>query len=328
VFLPDGRMLVSERPGGLRFLTPGQAPGESVRGLPSVWVHQDGGLLDIALHPDYAKNGWIYLAYAAPGPGASSMTTIVRGRVRGGQWMDQEYVYRPPADAFGTTNEHYGIRLLFDREGHLLYSIGERGRRDDAQDLSRPGGKIHRVRDDGSPLPDNPFASRPGALPTIWTLGHRNPQGLAFDPRTGELWSSEHGPRGGDELNRIRRGLNYGWPLVSFGIDYDGRPISPLTERADLESPVVQWTPSIAVCGIAFYTGDRFPAWKGNLFVGGLVGKQLRRLVIEGDRVTHQELLFRGLGRVRSVVDGPDGYLYVALNQPGKIVRLVPVPRP
>jgi glucose/arabinose dehydrogenase len=250
----------------------------------------------------------------------------VRGRVQAGEWVDQQFVFRPQPSDFGPANEHYGLRLRFDRAGHLFYSIGERGRPENAQSLAGPSGKIHRVRDDGSAPEDNPFVGRPGVLPTIWSYGHRNPQGLAFHPVTGELWSSEHGPRGGDELNRIARGRNYGWPLVTFGINYDGTPISDKTEQEGMESPVVQWTPSIAVCGIAFYTGSRFPGWKNDLFVGGLVGKQLRRLVIEGGRVIHQEVLFRGLGRVREVVDGLDGYLYVVLNQPGKIVRIVPVP--
>ena len=325
-FLPDGRILVTERPGRLRIVTPGGALGEPIRGVPRVWVRQDGGLLDVALHPDYARNGWIYLGYSTQGTGETSATAVVRGRIRDGAWVDQEFVYRPAPDAYGPANDHYGLRFLFDRAGHLFYSIGERGRPDDAQSLASPNGKIHRVLDDGSAPKDNPFVGRPGAVPTIWSYGHRNPQGLAFHPVTGELWASEHGPRGGDELNRIEGGRNYGWPVVTYGINYDGTPISARTEQEGMESPVVQWTPSLAVCGMAFYTGERFPGWKSDLFVGGLVGKQLRRLVIENGRVTHQEILFRGLGRVRDVVDGPDGYLYVALNQPGRIVRLVPAP--
>ncbi len=325
-FLPDGRILVSERPGRLRFLTPGQGLGEPIRGLPRVWVKQDGGLLDVALHPDYARNGWIYLGYSTTGPGETSMTVVVRGRVKDGAWVDQEFVFWPTPEVFGPANDHYGIRFLFDRGGQLLYSIGDRGRQDDAQDLALPAGKIHRVLEGGGFPRDNPFAARAGALASIWSYGHRNPQGLAFHPVTGELWASEHGPRGGDELNRVVAGRNYGWPVVTHGINYDGTPISALTGKPGMEPPVVEWTPSLGVCGIAFYTGDRFPGWRNDLFVAGLVGKQLRRLVIENGRVTRQEILFRGLGRVRDVVDGPDGYLYVALNQPGRIVRLVPAP--
>ncbi len=325
-FLPDGRMLVSERPGRLRVVTRGGVLGEPIRGVPQVWVRQDGGLLDVALHPDYARNGWIYLGYSTQGQGETSMTAVVRGRIKDGAWADQEFLYRPPPEAYGPANDHYGVRFLFDRAGHLFYSIGDRGRQDDAQSLAGPSGKIHRVLEDGSVPKDNPFVGRPGAVATIWSYGHRNPQGLAFHPLTGELWASEHGPRGGDELNRVAAGRNYGWPAVTHGINYDGTPISAHTEREGMEPPVVEWTPSLGVCGIAFYTGDRFPSWKNDLFVGGLVGKQLRRVVIENGRVAHQEVLFRGLGRVRDVVDGPDGYLYVVLNQPGRIVRLVPAP--
>ena len=325
-FLPDGRILVTERPGRMRILTPGKPLPEPIRGTPRPWVQQDGGFLDVALHPDYAKNGWIYLGYSVQGGGQSSMTTIVRGRIKDGAWVDQEFIYKPPAEFFGDANEHYGTRLVFDRAGHLFYSIGDRGRMRDAQSLASPSGKVHRVMEDGSVPKDNPFVGRAGADPTIWSYGNRNPQGLAFHPVTGELWESEHGPRGGDELNDIRPGLNYGWPLVTFGINYDGTPISDKTEMEGMESPVVQWTPSLAVCGIAFYTGDRFPEWKNNLFLGGLVSQQLRRIVIDGHKVVEQEVLFRKLGRVRSVVNGPDGYLYVALNNPGRIVKLVPAP--
>jgi glucose/arabinose dehydrogenase/4-amino-4-deoxy-L-arabinose transferase-like glycosyltransferase len=323
-FLPDGRILVTERPGRLRILTPGQPPGEPIRGLPRVWVRQDGGLLDVALHPDYARNGWIYLAYSDPGGPETSMTAIVRGRVRDGRWVDQEFVYRPTPELYGSLNEHYGLRFLFDRAGHLFYSIGDRGRQDDAQSLANPSGKIHRVHDGGSVPKDNPFAGREDAVATIWSYGNRNPQGLAFHPVTGELWASEHGPRGGDELNRIEPGRNYGWPVITHGINYDGTPISDRTEQAGMEQPVAQWTPSLGVCGIAFYTGERFPGWRNDLFVAALVGQQLRRVVLDGTRAVHQEVLFKGLGRVRDVVNGPDGYLYVALNQPGRIVRLVP----
>jgi glucose/arabinose dehydrogenase len=327
-FLPDGRMLVSERPGRLRVVPPGGPIGAPVVGLPRVWEVQDGGLFDVALHPDYARNGWIYLAYSEPGPRESSMTAVVRGRIRDSAWVDQQFLFEPRPEAFGPKNEHYGLRFVFDRRGHLFYSIGDRGEPADAQRLTSPAGKIHRVLDDGSVPNDNPYVGRADALPTIWSHGHRNPQGLALDPVTGELWASEHGPRGGDELNRIGPGLNYGWPLVTFGINYDGTSISELTAMPGLEPPVVQWTPSLAACGIAFYTGDRFAGWKNDLFVTGLVGQQLRRLVIEDGHVTHQELLFRGLGRVRDVVNGPDGYLYVVLNQPGRIVRLAPAASP
>jgi aldose sugar dehydrogenase len=325
-FLPDKRVIVTERPGRLRILTPGQPLAEPIRGLPRVWLQQDGGLLDVALDPDYATNGWIYLGYSVEGASRSSMTTIVRGRVRDGAWVDQEFIYKPPADVYRTGNDHYGTRIVFDTAGHLFYSIGDRGVQQEAQSLSLPAGKIHRVMRDGSVPKDNPFVGRAGALETIWSYGNRNPQGIAFHPVTGELWASEHGPRGGDELNWIQPGHNYGWPVATYGINYDGTPVSDKTEMEGMDGPVVQWTPSLAVCGMAFYTGERLPGWKNDLFLGGLVGQQLRRLVIEGHKVVHEEVLFRKLGRVRAVVNGPDGYLYVALNMPGKIVRLVPAP--
>jgi glucose/arabinose dehydrogenase len=325
-FLPDGRLLVSERPGRLRVIAPGQPLGEPIAGTPAVWAQQDGGMMDVALHPDYASNGWVYLAYSDPGTAGASMTAIVRGRVREGRWVDQQSLYAPPRELYWADNTHFGSRFLFDRAGHLFYSIGDRGHEKEAQDLSRPNGKIHRVQDDGRVPPDNPFVARAGAQGSIWSYGNRNVQGLAFHPVTGELWASEHGPRGGDELNLIEPGHNYGWPAITFGINYDGTPVSDRTEQEGMEQPVVQWTPSIGVCGIAFYSGDRFPRWKNDLFVTGLVGQELLRLVTSGHKVVHQEVLFQKIGRVRTVATGPDGYLYVVLNNPGRIVRLVPAP--
>lgn len=325
-FLPDGRLLVSERPGRLRVLAAGQRPGEQIAGLPAVWAQQDGGLMDVALHPDHVKNGWVYLVYSDPGPAGASMTVVVRGRVREGRWVDQESLYAPPPELYWADNTHFGSRFLFDHAGHLFYSIGDRGHEREAQDLSRPNGKIHRLGDDGRVPPDNPFVARAGALGSIWSYGNRNVQGLAFHPVTGELWASEHGPRGGDELNVIEAGRNYGWPAITFGINYDGTPVSERTEQEGMEQPILQWTPSIGVCGIAFYTGDRFPQWKNDLFVTGLVGQELLRLVTSGHRVVRQEVLFRNIGRVRTVTTGPDGYLYVVLNNPGRILRLVPAP--
>jgi aldose sugar dehydrogenase len=326
-FLPDGRMVVTEREGRLRFITPGQPLGKPIDGIPRVWVQQDAGLMDVALHPDYAKNGWIYLSYVDPGVDGASMTAIVRGRVRESHWVDQETLYKAPPQLYWADNSHFGSRFVFDREGHLFYSIGDRGHQNDAQDLSLPNGKIHRIHDDGRIPKDNPFVGRAGALPSIWTYGNRNPQGLAFDPVTGDLWSAEHGPRGGDELNHIEPGRNYGWPVITYGMNYDGTPITDKTAQEGMEQPVAQWTPSIAVCAIQFYTGGRFPNWKNDLFLTALAHQELRRLVIEGNQVVHQEVLFQGLGRVRDVVNGPDGYIYVLLNQPGRIVRLVPAPQ-
>jgi glucose/arabinose dehydrogenase len=238
--------------------------------------------------------------------------------------VDQATIYQSPAHLYVDDNTHFGSRFLFDASGHLFFTIGDRGTMTDAQALGNPNGKVHRVFDDGRVPPDNPFVATPGALGTIWSLGNRNPQGLAWHPVTGQMWSTEHGPRGGDELNVIEKGRNYGWPTATYGINYDGTPITDTTSAAGLEQPVTYWTPSVAPSGIAFYTGDRFPGWKHDLFIAMLLGNQLRRVTVSGHIVTHQETIFKGFGRVRHVINGPDGLLYVALNDPGRIVRLVP----
>jgi glucose/arabinose dehydrogenase len=332
-FLPDGRMLVTERPGRLRIVEKGRLLPEPVAGTPKTWNEQDGGLLDVEVHPGYAENGWIYLSYAAPGPADTSMTAIVRGRLRDNHWVDEQAIYMPAADLFGTPNYHYGSRFLFDRAGKLLFSIGDRGLRDAAQVLASPLGKVHRVNDDGTVPADNPFVKTTGAVATIWTYGHRNPQGLAIDPVSGLLWESEHGPIGGDELNILEPGHNYGWPVVSHGLE----PGITGTAHEGMEPPIVYWNPTIAPSGIHFYEGTRYPGWRHDLFVTGLGGTALRRLEVKGRRVTHQEVLFNCYGRVRDVVTGPDGLLYVALqlpgaklssSTPGVVVRLVPVETP
>ena len=325
-FLPDGRLLVSERTGAVRALVPGQPLTTPIADMPVPWVKQDGGLLDLAIAPDYAASGWVYLAYSAPGPvPATSTTQIVRGRIREGRWVDQQVIHQPAPELHVADNTHFGLRFLFDRTGdHLFFAIGDRGVMPDAQVLTNPNGKIHRVFPDGRVPPDNPYASRPDAVGSIWSVGNRNPQGLAWHPVTGDLWSSEHGPRGGDELNVIEPGKNYGWPDVTWGINYDGTPITDKTSAPGYESPAVHWTPSVAPSGIAFYTADRFPRWRHDLFVAMLLGNELRRVRIEGRAVVEQETVFKGFGRVRHVIVGPDGLLYVALNDPGRIVRLVP----
>lgn len=329
VFLPDGRMLVSDRIGQLRVFARGQLEAEPIRGTPVPFVRQDGGFLDLIAHPRYAENGWLYLAYTETGRAEnSSMTVVVRGRIRDGAWVDQQDIFRAPQAHYNLNDtSHYGCRFLFDSAGNLFFSIGDRGKADDAQDLRSPSGKIHRVRDDGSIPPDNPFVSQPGAWPSIWSYGNRHVQGLQYHPVTGELWATEHGPRGGDELNVIVRGRNYGWPVASDGLAQRDERIEGRT-RAGMESPIVSWTPSIAPAAIEFYAGERFPRWKNNLFIASLVGRHLRRLEIDGHRVAHQEVLFAEMGRVRDVTVGPDGYLYVALNNPGRIARLVPADTP
>ena len=325
-FLPDGRILVTEKPGRLRVVENGQLRAEPIQGVPQVWSKGQGGLLDVAVHPDYSRNGWIYLSFSDPGEGDSAMTSVIRGKLRDGSLVDQDVLYQAPAGLYRSGPPvHFGSRFVFDGQGHLFFSIGERGHPSDAQDLSRPNGKVHRIHEDGRVPDDNPFAARAGALPTIWTHGNRNPQGLAQHPVTGDLWEAEHGPRGGDELNLIEPGRNYGWPVITYGMNYDGTPMTDRTAQDGLEQPVIHWTPSIAVCAIDFYTGDRFPDWKHDLFVGALAQQELRRLEIRDRRVVHQEVLFKNVGRIRDVVNGPDGYLYVAFNEPGRIARLVPV---
>ncbi len=322
-FFPDGRMLVSEQAGRLRIVENGQLLPEPVGGTPEVWFQGQGGLMDVEVHPDYEKNGWVYLSFSEPGPDETAMTVVVRGRIRDGRWMDEETLFRAPVELYRKARVHFGCRLVFDGKGHLFFAIGERGHKDDAQDITRPNGKVHRIHDDGRIPVDNPFADREGALPSIWSYGHRNPQGLAQHPLTGELYDLEHGPRGGDELNLVQPGLNYGWPIITYGMNYDGTPITNLTAKEGLEQPVVHWTPSLAVCAMDFYRGDRFPGWRNDIFITSLATEELRRLELEDGKVVHQEVLFKDIGRVRDVVSGPDGYLYVLL-EPGRVARLVP----
>jgi aldose sugar dehydrogenase len=325
-FLPDERLLVAERPGRLRIVA---ADGVStvIEGTPEVWNRQDGGLFSVALHPSYAKNGWIYLAFAHPGlEPASSMTKVVRGQVQDGRWVNEQVIWQAPAEQYLIGNIHYGSRLLFVGD-QLMFSIGDRGQRDRAQRLDSPFGKIHRINDDGTVPKDNPFADAEDAVKTIWTFGHRNPQGLTLDPQTGELWATEHGPLGGDELNSIQAGANYGWPLVTHGVDDDGSIISIQSSSPGTQDPAAHWSPSISPSSIEFYSATRFIEWENSLFLGSLTGQELRRIEIQANKVVKQEVLFKNLGRIRDIHTGPDGYLYVAIERFGRfgqIVRLIP----
>ncbi len=328
-WLPDGRMLVTEKSGRLRIVKDGKLDPKPISGIPTVANHGQGGLLEIAPHPSYTENGWLYLAYSDPAKNASgksvSMTKIVRGKIRDHRWIDEQSIWQAPSDTYLGGRVHFGCRIAFDKDNYLFFTHGERGRQDMAQDLALPNGKVYRLHDDGRIPEDNPFVNHPNALPSIWSYGHRNQQGLAFEPSTGKLWSTEHGPRGGDELNLIRRARNYGWPIITYGINYNGTPITEFTAKEGMEQPAVYWTPSPAVCGIDFYSGVKFPRWKGNLFVTALAGQHLRRVVIVNGQVTEQEVLLQDIGRVRDVASGPDGLLYLILNRPGKIIRLIPV---
>lgn len=325
-FLPNGDMLISERSGSLHIFS-GGILSEPVFGLPEIMAIGQGGLLDIALHPEYATNGWIYFSYSALiGEGArpTGNTAIMRARLDGNRLVDRQVIFRgePATDR----NYHFGCKIAFDGKGHIFFGIGDRGQHFEfPQKLDNHNGKIHRLNDDGSIPSDNPFVNTPGALASIYSYGHRNPQGTCFDPLTGELWVSEHGPRGGDELNLIKPGLNYGWPVISYGINYDGTILTNITEKEGLEQPVLQWTPSIGPCGMTFVTGDRYPNWKNNIFLGSLPLKHLERVVMEENKVVHREQLLEGIGRVRNVVMGPDGYIYFAIETPGFILRLIPI---
>ncbi len=327
-WLPDGTMLITEKTGGLRTWRDGEL---SAPIADTPWVDSGGqaGLLDVAPHPDYAENGWIYLSFSDPQKNDRdenvSLTKVVRGRIRDGVWVDEVVIYQADLALYRRPGGvHYGSRIVFDDTGHIFFTIGERGVKEDAQDLGRPNGKVHRLRDDGTVPADNPFVATPGALPSIWSYGHRNPQGLVRDPRDGVLWETEHGPRGGDELNRIAPGRNYGWPVITYGMNYNGTPITAETARPGMEQPVTHWTPSLAVCGIDFVTGDRFPGWKNNLLVSALAQQHIRRVVIEDGEVVDQEILWEDFGRCRDVAVGPDGLIYVAVNGPNQVVRFVP----
>ena len=326
-FLPDNTVLVAERPGTLKQWD-GSKTGKPIEGTPKVLAKGQGGLLEVAAHPEYSKNGWIYLAFSASHASADDtkacMTKIVRGRIKAGKWVDEEVIFEVPAKYHRTSGNHFGTRLVF-QDGYLYFGIGDRGAQDQAQDLSLPNGKIHRIHDDGSIPKDNPFTSRAGVYPTIWTYGNRNPQGLDAHPETGDIWESEHGPRGGDEINVMQSGRNYGWPVITYGMNYNGKPITDKTAAPGMEQPAHHWTPSIAVCGIDFYEGNAFPDWKNNLLVGGLASQELHRLVIKGDRVVEDEIILKNEGRVRDVATGPDGLIYIVLNGPDRVARLVPV---
>lgn len=327
-FLPGGGYLIAERPGPVRLFEDGvlYPPVEST---PEVWANGQGGMMEVALHPDYKKNGWVYLAYSASADEERDgkvvgMTKVVRGRIIDNMWHDEELIFEAPESTFRSTRLHFGTRIVF-KDGYLFFAIGDRGKQDDAQDLTLPNGKIHRIHDDGRIPKDNPFADTKGAVPTLWTYGNRNPQGLDLHPLTGEIWESEHGPRGGDEINLIERGRNYGWPVITYGMNYSGTPITEKTEMEGMEQPKLYWTPSIAVCGIDFYEGDVFSEWKYDLFAGGLASQELHRLEIEDGEVVKSSIVLKGAGRIRDVASGSDGYLYLVLNGPDRVVRLVPV---
>jgi glucose/arabinose dehydrogenase len=330
-FLPDGSMLITEREGRLRLVRNGQLVPAPVAGVPQVFARVLGGLLDVALHPRFAENRVLYLAYSKAGENNLSSTALARAVFDGSSLTEVKDIF--VANTWSKSNTNYGGRIAFDRAGLLYFTVGERQEPDRAQDPGDHGGKVLRLRDDGSVPQDNPFIGKPGYAPEIYSTGHRSPQGLAVNPATGGIWENEHGPLGGDELNIILPGRNYGWPLVTFGTDYDGTKISDTTWRADLEPPFVYWVPSIAVSGLAFYTGDRFPAWKGNVFVGAMFEGRtrgtghLQRIVVNaaGRPINREPLLTELRQRIRDVRQGPDGLLYVLTDEDaGMLLRIEP----
>lgn len=330
-FLPDSSMLITQKDGKLWHATDNKLLTE-ITGIPEVWHHRQGGLLDVQIHPEYDNHPWVYLVYAE-NMGAGNfirnkgMTAIARGKIIDGKWQENEFLFRFPEALHVASGSHFGSRIVF-KDNYLYFGVGDRGDMDSAQDLSVPNGKIHRITLDGKIPKDNPFVNQKDALPSIWSYGNRNPQGLAFHPNTGELWQTEHGPRGGDELNVIHPGHNYGWPVVTFGINYSGLSISDKTHADGITPPKTHWTPSIAIAGMDFYTGDKFPHWKNHLFVGGMSAEELYRIETKNNQVVSKELILKDKGRIRDVINGPDGYLYLLLNErgpnTGKVARLVP----
>jgi glucose/arabinose dehydrogenase len=334
-FLPDGDMLVTERPGRLRIVREGILLPDPVPGLPEVHAEGQGGLFDVRPHPQFASNRLLYIAYADPNDGAST-THVIRGRFENDRLSDIEDIFIAVAEG---RNGHYGGKLAFDRDGYLFITTGDRQapstgdlEAHPAQDLMNHHGVTVRLHDDGRVPDDNPFVGRDDALPEIWSYGHRNMQGLVIHPDTNDVWVTEHGPQGGDELNRDQVGLNYGWPVIGYGVNYrSGSAIHEGTMREEMEHPDHFWVPSIAASGLMVYTGDQFPEWQGNIFAGGLAGQQLARLTMSVDArtVEREETLLQGLGRVRDVRQGPDGYIYLAIENRGgaltPIVRLEPV---
>lgn len=321
-FLPGGDMLVTEREGRLRRIRDGLLDPEPVAGVPRVHARGQGGLLDVVVHPEFASNRWVYLSYAKPGPQAT--TAVVRGRMDGSTLTNVREIFE--ADAFTGRDVHFGSRMVFDRDGFLYITVGDRGERDEAQNPLNHQGTTLRLHDDGSVPEDNPFVGRTGFRPEIFTYGNRSPQGLALHPRIGEIWQTEHGPRGGDELNRLEAGANYGWPVITYGINYTGTSITDLREMEGMEQPVHYWVPSIATSGLAIYDGSPFPEWQGDLFVGGLAGAHLARVRVDDSGSSETEALLTDLGqRVRDVRVGPEGFIYVLLDEPNSpLIRLEP----
>ncbi|MEX2363924.1 MAG: PQQ-dependent sugar dehydrogenase, partial [Balneolaceae bacterium] len=309
-FLSNGDLLVTEKSGSLYVVRDNEIQAE-VSGIPDdLDVNGQGGFLDIELHPNYGENGWIYFTYSSSaGSGNGSNTALMRAKLQNNELVEKETLYK--AEPNSTRGQHYGSRIEFDNDGYVYFSIGDRGNRDEnPQDLSRDGGKIYRLNDDGTIPSDNPFVGENGAKEAVYSYGHRNPQGMDRHPNTGQIWVHEHGPRGGDEVNIIEAGKNYGWPVVSYGVNYSGTPFAEDTVKEGMEQPVTYWDPSIAPSGMAFITSDEYPGWKGDLLVGSLKFAYIAHLEMDGNNVVSQEKLAEDIGRIRAIEQGPDGLIY------------------
>lgn len=329
-FVDKHKALITEKIGKLRWLIDGKLDPEPIKGLPQPYLlSSTAGLMDIAVDPGYASNGWVYLAYSHTNgdnkdKSAKGMTRIIRGKIKGHTWTDQQTLFETADSLKVSGGDRWGCRFLFDKQGLLYFSIGDMGRAMASQELGKPTGKVFRIHPDGSVPKANPFVNDPKALSAIFSIGNRNVEGIAQHPVTGEIWASEHGPRGGDELNILKKGANHGWPVITYGIDYSGAKVSDKDHQEGMEQPVTQWTPSIAVCPIEFCTSPLFPKWKNDLFVGALAYEELQRLSINKDKIISREMIFKGYGRVRDIKTGPDGAIYVLLNRPDLLIRITP----
>jgi glucose/arabinose dehydrogenase len=320
-WLPDGTMLATEKSGVLYRIKDGTKT--EIKNVPAVYNRGQGGLLDIVLHPDYAKNGWIYMTYASTeGEGEGGNTKIIRAKLQDGGLTQIESLYKAGPNT--TKGQHFGSRIVFDKEGFLYFSAGERGNHFvNPQDITRDNGKIYRLNDDGTIPKDNPFVGQENAKEAIYTYGNRNPQGLTLNPFTGDIWEHEHGPKGGDEINIIKKAANYGWPVVTYGIDYDDTSISKIQQKPGIEDPIYYWLPSIAPSGMAFVTSDRYPDWKGHLLVGSLKFQYLELVKLKGNEIIGRQKIGTDIGRLRNVAQGPDGYIYIGVEGKG-ILKIIP----
>ena len=323
-FIGDGEALITEKSGKLWRVVDGKLASASVTGTPKVLDRGQGGLLDVAVDPDFTENGWIYLTFSHPlaSDPKKAMTKLVRGKIIDNVWSGEQVLFEAKPEHYVKSGVHFGSRITFDDKGHVFFSIGERGQKDMAQDITLPNGKIHRLMRDGSVPKDNPFLDNTKAYHSIFSYGNRNPQGLVYVD--GTLWETEHGPRGGDELNIIKAGKNYGWPKISYGRNYSGTELTPYTHLPGMEQPESMWKPSIAACGLDVYSGSLFTGWNGYLLAGALKYKELRLIKVENGAYVSEQILLKGRGRVRDVTTGPDGAIYVVLNGPGQILRLTP----